>query len=166
MESEFQITQDDYVAAGLLNGEMTRKSKIIHYTIDAVLVLLGIAAFYADKIIWASGLVGAAIGGNLFPYALRGLYAPWYLKRHYQKYKVVKKPISILLLDMGVKFTTSNGEGLLKWEEMHHWRENSSLILIYLAPKIYHMIPKRIEKSGFSIAKLKEGLIENVGIAT
>lgn len=166
MEAEFQITEKDYVAAGLLNGEMTRKSKYIHYAIDAVLVLLGIVAFYADKIIWAGGLIGAAIGGNLFPYALRGLYAPWYLKRHYRKYKVVKKPISILLLDEGVKFTTSNGEGLLKWEDMHHWRENSSLILIYLAPRIYHMIPKRIEELGFSITKLRNELIENVGIAT
>ena len=82
------------------------------------------------------------------------------------RYKVVKKPLAILMLDEGIKFSSENGEGLLRWEEMHHWRENSSLILIYLAPRIYHMIPKRIEGSGFSITKLKAGLIENVGIAT
>lgn len=165
METEFQITQDDYVAAGILNGEMTHKSKYIHYAIDVVLLVLGVIAIYTDNILWAGGLIGAAIGGNLLPYVLRCFYVPWYLKRHYQKYKAIRNPVCILLLDEGVKFSSSSGEGLLKWEEMHHWRENSSFILIYLAPKIYHMIPKRIEKSGFSISKLREGLIENVGLA-
>ena len=62
MEAEFQITRDDYVAAGLLNGEMTRKAKYIHYSIDAVLIVLGIAALYVDRYILAGGLIGAAIG--------------------------------------------------------------------------------------------------------
>jgi len=31
MKAEFQITPDDYVSAGLLNGEMTGRTKYIHY---------------------------------------------------------------------------------------------------------------------------------------
>ena len=166
MEAEFQITRDDYVAAGLLNGEMTRKAKYIHYSIDAVLIVLGIAALYVDRYILAGGLIGAAIGGNLLPYALRGLYVPWYLKKHYEKYKVVKKPVSISLHDDGLKFATSSGEGSLKWSEIHHWRENDLLILIYLAPKIYHMIPKRVESSDFPVDRLRDRLFEHVGVAT
>jgi hypothetical protein len=63
----------------------------------------------ADK----DGLIGAAIGGNLLPYGLRRLYAPWYLKKHYDKYNAVKKPVSISLQEKGVKFSNSSGEGLL-----------------------------------------------------
>ena len=166
MEAEFQITKEDYVSAGLLNGEMNRKAKYIHYAIDAVFVILGFAMLYLGKMIWAGGFIGAAIGGNLLPYALRSLYVPWYLKRHYDKYKVVKKPVSISINDEGIKFSTSDGEGLLKWDEVHHWRENDSLILIYLAPKIYHMVPKRIEDMAFPVWQLKEKLLEHVGTAT
>jgi len=165
MEAEFQISREDYVSAGLLNGEMSRKAKYIHYAIDTLLIFLGVVALYVDKVIWAGGLIGAAIGGNLLPYALRGLYVPWYLKRHYEKYTVVKKPILIFLLDDGVKFTSSSGAGFLKWSEIHHWRENDSLILIYLAPGMYHIIPKRIEELHFPINGLKESLVEHVGVA-
>ena len=166
MTEEFQITSDDYVSAGLLNGEMTSRAKYIHYAIDASLVALGIAALYFEKYIWACGLIGAAIGGNLLPFVLRNLYSPWYLRHHYDKYKAVKKPISISILDEGVKFTSESGEGLLNWQEIHHWREGSSMILIYLAPRIYHMVPKRIAEVGFPLRELKEKLIEHVGNAT
>jgi hypothetical protein len=166
MPVQFTITAEDYIAAGLLNGEMTRTAKRIHYAIDAVLVISGVVALYYGKGIWAGGLIGAAIGGNLLPFILRKYVAPWRLRAHYAKYRQMRKPLTIAVANDGIKFESEDGVGVLKWPDIHHWRENDLLILIYLAPKIYHLVPKRIVEDGFPLEELKAGLIRNVGNAT
>lgn len=167
MSTEFQITVDDYIAAGLLNGEMTPKSKIIHLVIDIVLVVSGIAAFYIDQPIWASGFIGAAIGANLLPFILRRIVIPWRLKKHYGKYNKMRKPMTVSMNgDEGIKFESEDGTGLLNWKDIHHWRENNEYLLIYLAPKIYHLLPKRIAENGFLLQDLKGNLIKNIGEST
>jgi len=163
MEVTFQITLDDYISASLLSGEMTKRSRYIHYIIDILLIILGISSLYYGKYIWAGSFIGAAIGGNLLPYGLRKFFSPWYLRRHYNKYKVMKKPLSISLLTEGIQFKSESGEGFLKWQEIHHWREGPSMILIYLAPRIYYIIPKKILEQGFPIEELKTYLFNHLG---
>jgi len=166
MATEYRISVDDYIQAGLLNGEMTARSKRIHLYIDIALVVLGALAFYFEQGIIGGALIGAAVGGNLLPYILRNYVSPWLLKRHYDKYPQMKKPVEITLDELGIRMESEDGSGILKWQDINRWRENKLLILVYLAPKIYHLIPKRIVNDGFPLQKLEEKLLDHVGVAT
>lgn len=161
MENQYQITVDEYVQAGLLNGELSRKTKQIHWAIEAGLLALGAVFFYLNSVALAFGMIGAVLGANLLPYLLRKLFVPWSLRRHYKNYLAIQKPTTISVLDQGVKFASPSGEGTILWGELHHWRENAELILLYPAPRIYYMVPKRVAES----ISLVENLKRHVGDA-
>jgi hypothetical protein len=162
MTSKYQITPEEYVKAGLLNGEIRGKAKIIHIGIELLLVAAGLVFLYLEEYIFASGLIGAVIGGYLIPFLFRKCYTPWYLKKHYCKYPAMQKPMSIFVMEDGVKFKNDAGEGTVAWSEIHKWREGKEMVLIYPAPKIYYMVPKRVSEIG----DLCENLQSRVGKAT
>lgn len=166
MPIKFHITPEDYVSAGLLNVEMTKRSKIIHYIIDSIFIILGLIAWYFERHIIVGWLIGAVIVGNLLPFLLRKFFVPWQLKRHYKKYSKIKKPFAIILNNDSIKFESEDELGILEWNDIYKWRENSKYILIYLAPQIYHLVPKRIIEDGFPLNELEEALTKNVGIST
>jgi hypothetical protein len=165
MPTTIHITEEDYVNAGLLNGEMTRRSKRWHLAADILFVVLGCIAWYFDKRMIAFGLWGAGIGGAVGPLLIRQFLVPVLLKRHYRKYPKIQKPMTISLGDEGLLFAADDGTGRLSWSEIHGWRENIEYLLVYLAPRMYHVLPKRIENEGFPLNELKQRLIENVGSA-
>lgn len=162
MNIEFQITRDEYVSAGLLNGEVRGRVRILHRLIDAVLIVAALVLLHFGAYVISAGLIGAAIGANLIPYLFRFLFVPWYLKRHYRKYPLIHKPLSISVVDEGIKFKSSGGEGLVLWHEIHKWREGKDMVLVYPAPRIYYLIPKRAAE----LTPLLEALSTNVGKAT
>ncbi|WP_027709752.1 YcxB family protein [Zooshikella ganghwensis] len=162
MKSQYRISSEEYIKAGLLNGEMSSKSKKVHMVIDVSFVVVGLVFIYLGNNVLAVGFIGAAIGGNLLPFIIRRFYTPWYLKRHFHKYPAIQKPISISVLENGVKFESESGEGTIMWNEIHHWREGKDMVLIYLAPKIYYVVPKRVPE----VDSLCVMLCSKVGNAT
>ncbi|WP_174801855.1 YcxB family protein [Martelella limonii] len=65
--------------------------------------------------------------------------------------------------DDGISYANARGVQLLRWAETVRVAENDSLFLIYQAPRIYHMIPKRV----LSTAQCEEldALIRRMGFA-
>ena len=78
----------------------------------------------------------------------------------------MQKPMSVELVSEGLSFKAETGNSTLLWPDIHSWREDGQYILLYIAPKIYHVLPVRIADSGFPIGELKERLITEVGAAT
>ena len=166
MPNQFIISVEEYIASALLNGEMTQKGKRIHLAIDISLLILGVVTLFYGRYVIACASIGAVIGGNLFPFLLRKIYVPWMLKKHYEKYSNIKKPISASVENEGIKFESTDGaNNVLKWLDIYSWRENNFLLLIYLAPNIYNIVPKRIETEGFPLQELRQRLLDNVGNA-
>lgn len=110
----------------------------------------------------ASGLIGAVIGVYLILFLFRKFYTPWYLKKHYRKYPAIQRPMSLSVTDAGVKFMSDSGEGTVAWRDIYKWREGKDLLLIYPAPRIYYMVPKRVD----SVGDLCEILKSKVGKET
>ena len=166
MSVSFAISEQDYVKSAQLNGELTKKTKTVHLVIDTLLVLAGVSSLLNGNIVLGSAFIGAAIGAVTLPILLKIFVVPFLLKRHYKKYRQMQKPMSVELTADGLSFKTETGSAILKWPDIYAWRENSEYIIIYIAPKIYHVLPVRIGENGFPISELKNVLLSNVGVAT
>jgi hypothetical protein len=166
MPVPFTISEQDYVKSAQLNGELTKKAKIFHLIIDTLLFLAGVSSLLNGNIILGSAFIGVAIGAVTLPYLLKFFIIPFILKRHYKKYRQMQKQMNVELAADGLSFQTETGSALLTWPDIHAWRENNEYIIIYIAPKIYHVLPVRISENGFPISELKSALLSNVGIAT
>lgn len=113
MSIEYKITSDEYVSAGLTNGEIRGKAKLIHRTIEVALIFAAALFVYYEQYVFAGGMIGAVLGANLFPYLFRKTYVPWYLKRHYLKYPGIQEPVLFSVSDDGIRFVTDNGNSLV-----------------------------------------------------
>ena len=166
MPTTFTITEEDYIKSALLNGELTRKTKIVHLVIDLLLVAAGFISFIRGDASLAYIFIGTAVGAVTAPYLVRLTLTPWLLKRHYKKYRQIQRPIDAQLTTEGMFYSTDAGSALLKWADIFSWRESRDYILIYVAPKMYHVLPTRLTDNGFPIDKLKSELLNHVGVAT
>ena len=131
-----------------------------------MLVLAGASSLLNGNIVLGSAFIGVVIGAVTLPFLLKNFVIPFLLKRHYKKYRQMQKQMSAELTADGLLFKTETGSATLKWLDIYAWRENSEYIIIYIAPKIYHVLPVRIGENGFPVSELKNVLLSNVGVAT
>ena len=166
MPASYTISEHDYIESAQLNGDLIKKTKTFHFVIDTLLALAGAVSLLNGNKVLGFSFIGAAVGATTLPFLLRKFAAPFFLKRHYKKYRQMQKPMSVELVSEGLSFKTETGSSTLLWPDIHAWRKNSQYILLYIAPKIYHVLPVRIADSGFPIGELKEKLTAKIGAAT
>ena len=160
MQTEFTLTQQEYIKANKLYNKPVAKDYLIFlvfFIAMAALAFLGSKP--SHKFMAVFGVIGAIVG-HLF---VRHLYAPFITKKQYQNYQAAKEPMSISISNTAILLKSQFGQANIEWSRIIKWRKNESLILIYQAPGVYHIIPKRIG----AIANELSGLLaKNVGNAT
>lgn len=156
------IRESEFVAACKLHGMPTRAIWIF-YTV-AVLALIAIAALGGEYV--RNLAILSLIGGVLGHLFVAQMLQPRKARAQYRKYPLIQKPVEVGVLPNGVSFKSADGEGRLTWENIIKWRENSEFILVYPAPNLYYIIPKRLEASGLDLPAIVVGLERNIGGAT
>jgi len=159
MEAKYRISEEDYVNANKLFGKLTPKLILVYVVVSLALIVVAIFGSPVLK----GGAIGGLVGGLIVTLLGRLLISPLLAKRHYRRYKAIHDEFIVQLLDDGVRFISSTGEGKVGWDSIHKWRQNKDYILIYPMPRLYHIVPKSISSSDFDIQKLIESLNKNIG---
>ena len=157
LEAEYKISEKEYVQASKLNARLTKKQIVV--SVILVIVLITIAYIAGDSFL-RGGAIGALLGGIGGYILVRFLIGPLRVKRLYRNYAGIKEPCTIKLESEGIRFISKNGEVLLDWAHILKWRHNDEFVLLYQAPHLYHLVPKRL---GPIAEKLLTSLAENVG---
>lgn len=160
MQASFTITEGEYLRANKLFTKPSRKTLIIYAV--AGIALATIALGVASPVL-RIGAMGALIGGFFGHLFVRRIYAPSQTRKQYKEYKAAQEPVCVTRQDDGIKFETASGGAIIDWARIVKWRENEELVLIYQAPQVYHIVPKRIGELADEISK---ALAEKVGAAT
>ncbi|MAO59158.1 hypothetical protein ASALC70_01845 [Alcanivorax sp. ALC70] len=154
MKAKYHISKKDYVASGRLYARPTVKVVIVSVMVFAVLLVV---AVYAPPAVSAP-IVGGLIGWIVFFLAVQFFVSPYLLGRHYDKYKAMHEEFTVELREEGVSFSSRDGEGLLRWDAIHKWRQNDRYVIIFSMPRLYYVVPKSISESGFDIPALVAAL--------
>ena len=159
MEIQYTISENDYVKSNKLASVATKKQLIWLGAAGFGLLLLGV---FGQGSLKGMGYFGLACG-ILGYFITLHLVTPWQAKRFYRNYKSIQAPLKIAMVDGGFTISAENGQSNVKWENLLKWREDKNYILIFFAPKLFYLIPKRIAKLGFDTEGLKRLLRENLG---
>ena len=162
MKATYRITESDYVNAMKLCANYSPRLLVILSIIILSLLLLLVFGPPFVKIIAISGLVGGFCGFTIQRY----IYIPIISRRHYRKYKLIHEEFMIELLDDGIQSSSPNGNGKITWDKMLKWRHNEKYILVYPMPRLFYVVPKSIELSGFDVPLLISRLTQHVGKST
>jgi hypothetical protein len=163
MPTTYTISEHDYVQCAQINSIPRKTTRRVHLIIEVLLVIAGVTWLALGNIALGCGLIGAAIGANLFPWILKTTLAPYLLKRHYKKYKKMQEPIRVEFMDEGLGYNSEAGNSTLKWSAIEAWREHGQYLLIYLAPNVYYSLPLRIGAEGFPLDRLQQALQTHIG---
>ncbi|MET3494253.1 YcxB family protein [Variovorax boronicumulans] len=162
MTATFKISEDDYVDAMRLYGRMPRLARWVVIAIAAGLLL---TAIFGSRQI-QSGALGGLVGGTLVLLALRYLVLPMSARRHYRKYKGIQDEFSVELQDDCLRLWAAHGESRIIWTNLLKWRQDDRFVLLYLMPRLFHVLPKSVASQGFDVDALVERLNRHLGPET
>ena len=127
------------------------------------MLALIVIAVSAPSFVVKIGAVGGIAGGFLGYMAVRHLYAPWRTRKQYRAYQAAQEPVAVKVLPDSLLFKSSIGEAVIEWSRINKWRENGEFLLIYQAPEVYHILPKRV---GEAMREVRKSLVKYVGKET
>jgi hypothetical protein len=132
VRAEGIIAEADYVRSQYL---YIRPSPGLGWAVIGVVI----AALIIGAIVASLPWIIAGVAAYLALWLL--VFIPWHAKKNYRQYKALSEPVSIEVRDDGLFFKRDNGEGLVPWSHIVKWRQNKTLVLLYPASNIFHLIP-------------------------
>ena len=160
--ARYHITETDYLRAGALYGRPNARGWAL---LGVVLASCLVLAIWGPTRALRAGGLGGIMGGVAVGLLIHYVVSPWILRRHYRRYKAVQDEQTVTLTDEGVRFEGAGGVSDLRWSRVYRWRSNNDYVLIYLMPRLYHLVPRRVADQGFDIAALEAALARHVGLA-
>ena len=156
------VTQHDHLKAVSLHYRIGSIISIVFVCTLAALLLFSYLLSYTGIItsILKTGFVSSS-ASLLVWYSL----ARFNIARNYEKNAGIRQKTTIKQTALGIKFKTVDGEALLRWENIFKWKHDQNYLLIYPAPNLFHIIPKKIADSGFDLDALTQALQTHVGNA-
>lgn len=158
---KYKVSEADYLQAMRLFSKLSARSIVIVLfgaLILVALVILGsvdVRRFAIADLIWAAAVL------LLYRYVLLPIFA-W---RDYKKYKAIHQEFELELFDEGLNMASSNGQWLVRWDQMLKWRKNDQFILIYPLPRLFYIVPKRFSEQGLDVQLLRQKLLQHLGKA-
>ena len=156
----FKITEDDYMAAIRLHSRMPRSLRLI-WCVLVIIVTAGAVFGPDDTRVMAS----ITLVCNLLAFFGLPLFVRLVSRGQYRNYRAIQAEFSATLHESGLHLKTEFGESRVTWANVLKWRHNEQYLLLYLAPRLFHVVPKSIAAQGFDFVGLLESLKAYVGPA-
>lgn len=157
MQVSFRISEQDYVRALLLHEPVIRAKALVYL---GALFLLAVLLFQQ---VTGIALIAIVVGAGIRILIQRYVWLPFYGRRSYRKYPLIQDEVSIELQDEGIRLRSAQRDGVLPWQKFLKWRHNDEFILIYLMPRLFYIVPKRLADAGLEIDHLIRQLASHVG---
>jgi hypothetical protein len=145
MKYPVQLTPDDLVAAHRLSLRPRAGFR------GACYVLLGLVVVAAAISSTAIIRREAPLNSLTVPLLLVAYVAiivfvimPWRARKIFRQQKGLQRPYTVTLESDEFVVEAHNGHMRLKWSDVHKWKYNHRLILLYHSDAIYSMIPCRV----------------------
>lgn len=154
MKATFTISEDDYAKAMLLGTRI----ELRRFTRLGVLVVLLIAFLaWINEETWGFlvGGVGMTVFLILYFVTMRAFVVPRSFRKHYRKYKLMHEPVTAELTDEAIVLDAAPYRSRFTWDYFIGFRENEDYFLLSVAPRLFHILPKRIAEQGFDFDKLR-----------
>jgi hypothetical protein len=71
------------------------------------------------------------------------LLVPMTTRRTYRKHKALHRPYTFSWSESGLTIRSESGEWKIAWDDYLKWDENAQIFILYQAPRLFNMMPKR-----------------------
>ncbi|ETR75861.1 hypothetical protein X566_18895 [Afipia sp. P52-10] len=145
------LTADDYATANKLFvlNSLRSPAAVVGWVLFALagVIFLGLSLGEhrpQDKAVYGGVAASCLVLLVALPLLNYFVLAPLYARRTYAKQKTLHYPIIFSWSEAGLKTENENGSWTVAWTDYLKWSENSQVILLYQAPRLFQMLPKRV----------------------
>lgn len=143
----FKLTFEDYLSAIQLHAKRGLWPRMVSFLVNWLYPLLGILFFGIAFQEWREhASTGSVVGVVILGVLLVGcrFYMRWNYRRCYRRTRTGNGDISLFIgEDSLLTDITDYGKSEYSWNAVKSWRENTKVLLVYLAPAVFIPIPKR-----------------------
>ena len=153
----FRYQTQDFLSAYRLNATPQCRHALYLASVLAALV----AVFFWFEPAWDARAVacGAGAAGGLAAFVLvRYIYLPLHAKRQFANYPIAHREQVLTLEAEGLRHRSGSNESLTPWRDFVAWQADEQVVLLYIAPRIFQVVPARLAELGFPIKELKGAL--------
>jgi YcxB-like protein len=148
----YKLTFEDYLSAQRLHAKRSLWPRFTFFVVWWAYPAIGLSLIAISFLVWRdhphSANTAATVGGLLGGGAV---LAPWRLfirrnfKKNYWRTRCGEGEVDVLFNENGI-FSEISGltKGEFSWQATKSWREDKDQVLIYLAPAIFVIVPKRV----------------------
>jgi hypothetical protein len=155
----YRLTEDDSVQAVKLDGRPSRALLTIYATTGMALFALCLVGSLRIKLVAGLALLGGIIGEAV----ARHVIMPALRRRSYRRNELLHNEFTIQVRDADIRIFTIKTDITLTAENITKWKEGRDHILIYVAPRVYFTIPKRLANRTFDLDTLRTRLRQYAG---
>jgi hypothetical protein len=151
---------------GIIKESDYLRSQYLHLRPRPIFAIIGLilSALFLWALISSPSWAISAVVAYLVLWLL--VFIPWQAKKNYRQYKALSEPVSVEVQDEGLFFKRENGEGLVPWSHIIKWRQSNTLLLLYPASNVFHLVPSHFFSTPENFSAFKEILREHIGNAT
>jgi hypothetical protein len=142
--AEFQLTSDDYAEAQVSHTRKVfgKRLGLLGFALGIVLVITLLIAFMDPTSTRQMVPAWIGFGGMLL---LVFLVRSGTLHRmRFNRAKNFQEPIHFEAGDGGVVYRSSKAESTTKWEGFEKWAESQGSFRLYVQPRLFFVVPKRV----------------------
>lgn len=92
----------------------------------------------------------------------RRVIGPWIQRNTYRKSPILQEPLKLSFDDEGFSLEGESGQSTIVWDRFLKWKDSDTYVLLYISPRQYYIVPKRLRDEDFDVDTLVSLLQENV----
>jgi hypothetical protein len=143
VEIQYQRTFEDYrEAAAAQRAKLTWRGKVIGVVIFVPLYILLVILLMSFGMRQGAAVLSIAVGLPLLASLVSYGYRSW-LKRDFRRHSSIGLPEVARIDDIGLHIESDVGGGTAKWRGYTKFKETQNLFVLYLGPRMAHVLPKR-----------------------
>jgi len=151
IEIYYQRTFDDYQEAVAAQRSKSLRLKIVGVVVAVALYLVGVIVLMSFGRSQGLAVLVTAVGLPLLAKSVSYAYRIW-LRRDFRRHPSIALPEKTCIDEAGLHSDSEVAYGTTKWTAYNGFRETQNLFLLYLGPRMAHVLPKR----AFSTEQLEE----------
>jgi hypothetical protein len=163
---EFCYTEEDWIAGSKLYGKPTRVRWFICLACIPTLAIV-VSAIFMNPTASISQhiMIGfVTLLGVFYCLFIWSVALSKGARRSFAKYPLARLTHRVTLRSEGIGFQSPRGDVNYLWKDFIRWRANEKVVLVYVAPRLFYIIPTRLAEPGFPIEELKTLLARELGL--
>lgn len=159
----YRISEQDYLRSSRLGGRLRTRHRNLLLAGLFVLVAMALYSLKIGDKAMGSTLIACVFGGLLAALVIRLVVRPILVRRQYRRYALMQQGQKVGFAPEGLHFQSAVGQAVVNWSNFHGWRENDEFLVLFIAPRVFYVLPKRIAEAGFPLESLRTTLAREVG---